>query len=63
MLYLAGKWHLGFCNRAMTPASRGFDYFYGMYNGEAEYYSHISKWDGYDMTEEVRQEDGTVHRR
>ena len=47
--HFIGKWHLGFCNYNMTPTHRGFDTFYGMYNGKGEYYSHMSKWDGYDL--------------
>ena len=47
--HFVGKWHLGFCNLHMTPTYRGFDTFYGMYNGKADYFEHISKWDGYDL--------------
>ena len=47
--HFIGKWHLGFCNYNMTPTYRGFDTFYGLYNGKADYYSHISRRKGYDM--------------
>ena len=51
--YMVGKWHLGFCNHNMTPTYCGFDTFYSMYNGKAEYFSHLSKKDGYDMQNDV----------
>ena len=35
-----GKWHLGFCSWDMTPCARGFDSFYGYYNGHETYYTH-----------------------
>ena len=34
------RWHLGFCNLNYTPAYRGFDSFYGYYNGAEDYYYH-----------------------
>ncbi|KAL5254080.1 hypothetical protein ACHWQZ_G013741 [Mnemiopsis leidyi] len=40
--YLVGKWHLGYSKWDYTPIKRGFDYFYGMYGGFADYYTHIS---------------------
>ncbi|KAL8592863.1 hypothetical protein ACOMHN_050691 [Nucella lapillus] len=51
--HYVGKWHLGFCNPAMTPTRRGFDTFYGMYLGKGGYYNHTSKWDGYDFHDDV----------
>lgn len=50
---MIGKWHLGFCNKKMTPTARGFDSFFGMYTGKAGYYDHVSKWDGYDLQDDV----------
>ena len=37
----------------MTPTYRGFDTFYGMYNGMGDYFTHISKQSGYDMHNDV----------
>jgi len=42
-----GKWHLGFCNEACLPTSRGFDTFYGFYNGYVDHYYHTMSG-GYD---------------
>ncbi|KAH6939121.1 hypothetical protein HPB50_015775 [Hyalomma asiaticum] len=38
--HLVGKWHLGSYKESLTPTCRGFDSFYGFYNGEEGYYSH-----------------------
>jgi arylsulfatase A-like enzyme len=40
---LIGKWHLGF-RPANSPNSNGFDYFFGIHSGAADYISH--KGDG-----------------
>ena len=39
--HAVGKWHQGFYKWAYTPTFRGFDTFYGFYNGGQDYYSHI----------------------
>ena len=31
---------MGFCNWGCTPRYRGFDTFYGIYNGAADFYTH-----------------------
>lgn len=37
--YMVGKWHIGFSSVSRTPTYRGFDYFYGYYNGHIDYYT------------------------
>uniref|UniRef100_A0ABD2XNR8 Sulfatase N-terminal domain-containing protein n=2 Tax=Trichogramma kaykai TaxID=54128 RepID=A0ABD2XNR8_9HYME len=37
---LVGKWHLGYSSEDLTPARRGFDTFFGYYNGYIGYYDH-----------------------
>eukprot|EP01084_Bolivina_argentea_P227464 384154_1 len=35
-----GKWHLGYASWNYTPISRGFDTYFGMFQGEQFYYNH-----------------------
>lgn len=37
--YLRGKWMQGFTSKAYTPLYRGFDSFYGFYNGHIDYWT------------------------
>ncbi|KAH6939119.1 hypothetical protein HPB50_015773 [Hyalomma asiaticum] len=38
--HLIGKWNLGYYTESLTPTFRGFDSFYGFYNGDEDYYTH-----------------------
>jgi hypothetical protein len=38
--HLIGKWHLGYYTDKHTPTRRGFDTFYGYYNGLISYFNH-----------------------
>merc|ERR1719336_601717 len=35
--YAVGKWHLGYANEQLLPAAKGFDHFYGFYQGAIDY--------------------------
>jgi len=56
--HYVGKWHLGFCNEACLPTSRGFDSFYGFYNGYVDHYTHIING-GYDFWDNGKVENST----
>ncbi|XP_048584832.1 arylsulfatase B isoform X2 [Nematostella vectensis] len=58
-----GKWHLGFFEKEYTPTYRGFDSFYGFWNGKEDYWDHSSQEDvwGTDLRDNekpVRNESG-----
>lgn len=42
--HLVGKWHLGYFQKEYTPIYRGFDSFYGYYNGFIDYYHHRNQY-------------------
>ena len=37
--YMVGKWHLGMSTIMHTPPQRGFDYYYGYWNGFTDYWT------------------------
>jgi len=47
---LIGKWHLGFLPQ-FSPNNNGFDYFYGIHSGAADYISHRGERPGHDLYE------------
>ena len=46
-----GKWHLGYYKWEFTPTFRGFDSFYGYYEGAEDYFSH-NRTGAYDLHHE-----------
>ncbi|XP_076378806.1 arylsulfatase B [Megalopta genalis] len=54
--HLVGKWHVGYYSDYHTPAYRGFDTFFGYYNGYITYFNHTITQDnhtGYDLHYDV----------
>jgi arylsulfatase A-like enzyme len=47
---LIGKWHLGFLPQH-SPVKNGFDYFFGIHSGAADYISHKSDGHKHDLYE------------
>jgi arylsulfatase A-like enzyme len=47
---LIGKWHLGF-KPEYSPNKNGFDYFYGIHSGAADYISHVGTGYKHDFYE------------
>jgi arylsulfatase A-like enzyme len=47
---LIGKWHLGFLPRH-SPVKNGFDYFFGIHSGAADYLSHRNPHRTHDLYE------------
>ncbi|XP_050411464.2 arylsulfatase B [Patella vulgata] len=46
--HIVGKWHLGFCNWKYVPTRRGFDTFYGYYQGCEGHFNRTIE-NGYDF--------------
>ena len=40
---IVGKWHLGHYRRRFLPLNRGFTHFYGLYNGEFDYFTQTTR--------------------
>ena len=43
--FAVGKWHLGMKTAAYLPSARGFDFFFGYYNGVMDYWKHYEDED------------------
>ena len=65
---LVGKWHLGMFQTPYLPQNRGFDHFFGLYGGTANFRTHENcfripdgtKMCGYDFHEATRNNPGIV---
>ena len=58
--HAVGKWHLGFHKRRFTPIYRGFDDFFGMYQGKNDYFTHGFEGRGFDLRTNKFDENGNI---
>jgi len=58
--HAVGKWHLGYCSWDLTPVRRGFDSFYGYYNGHETYYTKVTH-KFFDFRLDTPADDGSVN--
>lgn len=62
---LIGKWHTGYYTESHTPANRGFDSFYGYYNGMIQYYNYTytqdKKYVGFDLHDDLTNSLNIAH--
>ncbi|KAK0097327.1 hypothetical protein PV326_002412 [Microctonus aethiopoides] len=57
--HMVGKWHVGYSDDNKTPVRRGFQTFYGYYNGYITYFNHTITQDhqtGFDMHRDNQNE-------
>ncbi len=64
--YMVGKWHIGYSSVSRTPTYRGFDYFYGYYNGFIDYYNktyggYLDLTENTDLVTDATELDSTYH--
>lgn len=50
------QWHLGFFEKEYTPTYRGFESFYGFWNGKEDFWDHTSFEDvwGTDLRDNMK---------
>lgn len=44
------QWHLGFYTENYIPSNRGFDYYFGMYAGTGDYWTHCYDTESYGVS-------------
>jgi arylsulfatase A-like enzyme len=64
--YMIGKWHLGYSTNQHTPTMRGFDYYYGYWNGYVDYWTkeygdYLDLHEGIELVTDESEIDATLH--
>ena len=62
--HLVGKWHVGYYSDYHTPTYRGFDTFFGYYNGYITYFNHTVRQNnetGNDLHDDVPRKVSAAH--